>query len=586
MAGVSSLLKSAEATRKKIRAQEVAEVAFEWSQSAKTYDNFVDYSKFLEEQANNASDPSEQLRYRKTIDSARSGYISNEIQRQTIAVLEGRSTNSEKYTVMTDLYGQAVENGDYDLAQNLVSQLDSLSIRIQNEAEAAQRVAGTMATNGVKNLKTLVKKMQSGEELIELSDGTVIKPFAMLGKELSAKGETEADYFGELYRTASAMQALVADAYTGATTQEAVDAIENAFGDVITGEKAFQTAGGKLTLQDMELAYRSALANNPLYSITTARNENTGETEFKLEKNKTEDFAWVRNDDGTYQAVETRAKRLDPLQRLDAQITDRGEFISKEGNYSGGTKKIGRNDAFSIKNRLNNLGYDATQNSDGTLKLIAPDGQTYVATIQPDGSVRYFGEPGQYSGGQAGMYELDILKGGVREVAPDESSIFGEQSVFGGQISKASEEGKRIINSLAGITKPIPGLLSPQAQITNLANDFSGRGIPISGSNLQGSSGLLQNAEQKRAIEEERARAATLPQLQASPTFNLNQTPVQQFAQNGAPIKQLTVTKPVIVPNVSVKTPPVTGNVSVTNNAQTGKVTIKKPVATPKLTVR
>ena len=48
MAGVSSLLKSAAARRQKIQDQQDALVAYEYSQSAKTYDDFqLSYAKDL-----------------------------------------------------------------------------------------------------------------------------------------------------------------------------------------------------------------------------------------------------------------------------------------------------------------------------------------------------------------------------------------------------------------------------------------------------------------------------------------------------------------------------------------------------------
>jgi len=160
MAGVTSLLKAAQATQKKIRTQQDAEVAYEWDLSEKTYDQYLSYKSYLEDTSKNISDPSEALSYRKKINSAYSGYVSNEIQRQSINVIEGKGNNTDKYNTMFGLYDAALKNGNYDLAQSLNLQLDNLSVKIQNEHEQAQRVAGQMAAYEVKSVKALVGAMK------------------------------------------------------------------------------------------------------------------------------------------------------------------------------------------------------------------------------------------------------------------------------------------------------------------------------------------------------------------------------------------------------------------------------------------
>lgn len=607
MASVSSLLKSAETTQKKVRQQQDAEVAYEWSQSAKTYDDFTAYSNYVNNQAGKTADPTEQLGYQKVITTARSGYVSNEIQRQTIDVIEGRATNTQKYSQMVGLYYQAMDSGNNDLVQSLNLQLDNLSLKIQAEAEAAQNAAATMAMNGVKSLSALVDKMKNGTEGLQLPDGTLIKPLAVLNDELATGGDTKAaGYFQEMLHTVTAMQSTIADAYQGATTQDAVDSIESKFGDVLTGTQTFKTAAGNLDMQNIELAYRSALANNPIYSITTTRNDDTGATEYKLQKNKIDNFIWVRNDDGTYQAVNEATKKTSQYQSLDTQVTDNGFIVGTElkpgdqgydkskkiGQIAGGTGTIERNNNLSIKNRLANLGYDATQNSDGTITLVDPSGRQYTATISPDGSVRYFGDTGQLSGGQAGLYEINIFNGNVNEVNPQDASIFGEQSQFGGLISKASDEGVRIINSLAGVAKPVTDLLSPRARIDSISGDgvpyrnpdFSG-GTPIFGSALQGTNGLLQSAQQIRDQKMQafdiQAQQQAAQQLQPATAFNLNQTPVG----NGVN-RSIQIARPVAQPAITVAPVAPTPKVNVAQAPAQPTLGVAKPQAQPTLKVQ
>lgn len=573
MPSTTSLLKSAASTRKKVQQQEDALVAFDWARSGQTYEDFVAYSKYLQNRQDGVTDPSQALTYAKNIVSARRSYVSNELQRQQMAIMEGRGTTQDKLNSVYNLYQQAVDNGDNNLAQNLASQYDSLTIKMQDEAESAQRAAGTLAMNGVKTLDALVKKVTNGDELIELPDGNVIKPISMLNAELQTGGTSEnGQFFKEVFDTITALQTTIADAYNGATTQDAVDAIESKYGDYVNGEKKFKVAGMELTPQDVELAYRSALANNPLYSPQEIRNETTGELQYKLKKNAVDDFTWIRNDDGTYQAVQTRAKVASPFQTLESKITNEGYFLGqtgKEGVGSIGTgEKVKSQSAATIKERLQAQGIVASQNADGTLDLVLPTGEQVKGAIQPDGSVRYFGQPGEFAGGQAGMYEINIFNGNTREVAPDESSIFGQQSVFGGDLSKASDAGSRIVQSLAGVTKPNTELLSPHALITNPGiNDFSGFGSPVGGGNLQGTTNILTSATDKKQEERVKLQAQETAQriLQQSQVANLNQTPVQQSAQNGTPIRQLTVAKPVAPVSVKVSAPQPTSQITRTS---------------------
>lgn len=600
----SSLFKSAASRQAKILSFQDQEAAFEYSQSAKTYDDFVTYSNYIGDRLSTTTDPSQALTYTKAINSAQSGYISNEIQRQSINVIEGGGTNTDKYHAMTDLFYQAADSGNYDLAQSMHLQLDNLSVTIQNEQIAAQRAAGALAMNGVKTLDAFNKLVTKGTDLIQLPDGSYIKPLAMLNAEAAANGETAHGYFQEAYATLIALHQVVADAYTSATTQEAVDSIESKYGDVLNGTKGYIKVAGQtdmLNIQDVELAYRSQLAGNPLYSPTASRDEATGALTYQLKANKVDDFTWVRQDDGTYNAVETRAQVVGPNESLKAQITDDGSFLgatSKSGTSQAYNPKTGKVEEIktsgvpTVGERLNNLGIQATQNNDGTLTLILPDGSVYQGAINPDGSVNYFGQPGQYSGGQAGLYKIDITTGNMREVAPDEASIFGASGQFG-QISKPSDAGVNIIKSLAGVSQNDGKLFGTGSTIGNVfkgipyampqENDFSGLGAPVIGGNLQGTTQLLNHAQQRQDTLQALASAQQL--TQPSNVSNLNQTPVQQFAQNGQPIRQLSVAAPAPTPRLSVATPTPTPHVVVAAPAPTPRIT-SVGVAGPQPTVR
>lgn len=586
MASTTALLKSAASRREKIRAQEDALVAFNWSQSEKTYDQFLAYTDYLNKRLDSTLDPSKALSYTKDIVSARKGYTSNEIQRQTQNVLEGRNSTSDKFEAVKALYFQAQDNGDYDLALSLRGQLDRLNIQQQNENDAAQRAAGTLAMNGVKQLGDMVKLFKDGNKLIEMPDGTVIKPLAMLNNEVTASGDSPYGYFAEARATIQALTQTVYDAYQGATTQDAVDAIAEKYGDIIDGTKGFLKVAGQselLNAQDIELAYRSALANNPLYSPVASYDEATGQQKFTLKKNAVDDFVWIRNDDGTYQGVQTRTKLESPYQNLDTKITNEGYVVRADGTTGTG-EKVKTDDTMSIGNRLKTLGIQATNNSDGTLTITLPTGEQFQGVIQPDGNIRYFGEPGDYSGGQAGLYEINLFTGDKREVSPDETSSFGTRSVFGGNLSNADETGKNIMSSLSGILKPKSDLFSPMAHINGVDTNM-GLGTNASSSAFQGAtSKLLQDSQQlqKTAAAQE---VANNQQIQKAGALNLNQTPVPQTAVNGAPIRQLTV-QPVATPRVTVAAPTPAPSVKVVTTPAPGKVTVDNTPNTTKLVVR
>lgn len=145
MAGTTALLRSAAAAQKKIQAQQDAQVAYDYANSPKTYDDYVKYTDYLTKRSKSVTDPSTALTLQKTFDSAYKGYISNEIQRATIDTLEGRGTSIDKYNKIYGFMDQAMKSGQYDLAQSLNLQLDNLYVNIQNEAQRAQDASQRLA---------------------------------------------------------------------------------------------------------------------------------------------------------------------------------------------------------------------------------------------------------------------------------------------------------------------------------------------------------------------------------------------------------------------------------------------------------
>lgn len=569
MPSVSSLLNSAKSTRKKIAEQQDAQVAYDFSLSAKSYDDFVEYEKYLNSRRPvYADDASKLLTIEKTITAARKAYVSNEIQRQNINIIEGRGDNNTKYEKLVDLFYDAVDNGDYDLAQTLNLQLDNLSVKMQNEAIAAQEKANSAykaaAAADKKVLTNLKKALEDGPGYVTLPDGNEYRTLASIKKEVQETGGltlpdgSPDNPITAAKETAEAIANLVIKEYETAEDQDSIDKLEQKYGSGLEDLYKNLTVdflGQKLNIEDLDAAAVNEEMNNPLYTLQSARNA-TGALEYKLVKNKINDYRYVRDAQGNYVPLATTAKATSPGETLGAQFTDKGELVDPTTNNIRGGEAIAT-EKLSIKDRLTNLGYTvrSEEGQDGQIELVTPQGELVTATIQPDGSIRYFGQPNESSGDNPGLYEIslfgknlgtdarpyNVTPGQVRAVAPDEISDFGEASVFGGQISKASERGENYLDAYRGKLQAI----RPQDLRGNISigNNFSGAGSPITSGVLQNGQFTQRNIRQEKQLKEIQLQAQRDQEqlLQQSQAFNLNQTPVAQFASNGVRINQLKV---------------------------------------------
>jgi len=161
MPSTSSLLRSSASTRKKVLSQQDAEAEYEYSLGYKTYEDYREYDRYLDKRASSTTDPGQALTLQKRRNTAFRGYMGNEIQRQTIGVLEGRQSNTDKYNAMYSLYQNAVSQGLYDQAQTLYLQLGNLDRTIQNEAVAAAGSASASATAAATAVNDEVKAHQA-----------------------------------------------------------------------------------------------------------------------------------------------------------------------------------------------------------------------------------------------------------------------------------------------------------------------------------------------------------------------------------------------------------------------------------------
>lgn len=302
MAGTTALLRSAASARKKVQAQQDAQVAYDYSNSAKTYEDYIRYSDYLQKRAKSVTDPSSALTLQKTADSSYKGYISNEIQRQTINTLEGRGTSVDKYNKIYGFMDQAMKSGQYDLAQSLNLQLDNLGVSIQNESiraqEAAQRLGEAQVKYAEKQSKagaaanlSMGKSLEAGLESLnqafakggQKAYNEAAKSFVQQNKQLieSLTGEKlpkdASTNIGQVIagtiKGIGIYYNMAADSIAMTDPEKAVEYMSKAQ-DIANGTKTYKTPIGDTSYQKaQELA-----ANQSLYG--QVQDKNTGQ--FKL----------------------------------------------------------------------------------------------------------------------------------------------------------------------------------------------------------------------------------------------------------------------------------------------------------------
>lgn len=187
MAGTSALLKSAASRRAAIQNEKNRIADMEWQLSAKTEDDLALYIGHYSDAATKAAG-SDRLTYLNKITSARRSFQSNEIQRASIRVLEGSGTNEDKLVTIENLYNQAVDNGDYDSAQNLRQQFDSLYKTVQSERQQAVNLATSAYNSGYTNVEKYVKDLVNGDASPFGEGGLTMKELGVRIRQVGPEG--------------------------------------------------------------------------------------------------------------------------------------------------------------------------------------------------------------------------------------------------------------------------------------------------------------------------------------------------------------------------------------------------------------
>lgn len=608
MPSVSSLLKQAESARKKKIELEDQLAAYDWSISAKTQDDFLAYTEYLSDRLNSASDPSKALGYQKTITSVRRSFVSHEIQRQTIDVLEGRTNNTNKYNQMVGLYQAAVELGDLDLAQSLRLQLDNLDLRIQSEQQRANSLSSSMASASALSIEDTIDYIkfdsaedgafnyidENGNERVLPTLGALKQIYENGGEEsinevaqlvADATGEGAGNYWDVAQSVIEQIVVMYQDAanIVGADTSKGRTYLKNA-DKIQQGVTTFQVAPGMdgLSYQDIKDAVDASRAGQQLF-IPVQRN---GKNEFK--KTNVTDYVWGRDENGDYKVIEVR-------QEFGDVFTENGNQKIRFTNADGKEELI---DAGKAKERLSQMGFNVKGDS-GSLTLGLTDninntkliqdlqaqgispGTSFDVVIGEGGNLRFV-TPDER------IFDIKLGEGtaALDELTTDEVSIFGRKNL--GQYGRATSEGISLIKQIT------------RQDVKARQSDLLQRSF----TNLQDTSGLLNAAnvtsERLRQAEKERLEAARLIQpsgqvkLGASGTQGLNYTPVpsnaslrvEPISQPTSPLRVSRTTLPTNNLRVTSSAPS-TNNLRVTDRPSQPRLSVSSgPTYTNKLQVR
>lgn len=358
MASTSSLLRSAATAAAKQRDYEDALAAYEWTNSVKTYADYVAYDNYLSNRMNAAIDPGDKLSYQKKIDSARSGYISNEIQRQSINVVEGKISNPDKYNRMVQLYHWAADSGQNDLAQSLRGRIDSLSVTIQNE-QLSSLVGNREALNEA--TKEIDNQVRDAIATIQDNAKFALEQYQELGP-LEFEKQTGVDIFSLIANMINSPDPnnpgliQVYDQAINATPDPAKQrdyALK--FNDLANeGKSGIELPGiGAVSYKDlMDQAQAMSVGQTLFDSVQTAEG-------IKFTKNKTTGYAWGRDASGQYVLM--------PV------LNPKSDFSSNVAN----PKKQGDN--LSYDTLLKGAGFEVTKSGDSL--IVRNSGQFDTAGI-------------------------------------------------------------------------------------------------------------------------------------------------------------------------------------------------------------
>lgn len=552
MASTTSLLKSAVAARKKIQAQEDAQREFEWSISAKTLDDLLDYQGYIEGRIDSSTDASSLLSYQRKLYTTQRSFTTQEIERQSIAILEGTSTSTDKYNSIIGLYQMAENMGDYDSMQSLRLRADNLQQTIFNEQERAQGVAREMANRQVTTMKQLQNSYVYGSPEGKNGD---MDPNIISMRWLSEQIENQGvDYFNSIGAAVSQALGLPQQASFWDAQLALADQMLGAYNDAIATmgdpearqnliearnnftDGSIITIGGKsFGYNDLVFAQQTQAAGNPAFVFAEGTN--------KVIETKTTGYRWAVDQNGNYYIAERRNVSAAPTRKYTYKDPVTGKMVEnadlKQALDAQGIEVISGGDSGEFTLR---------QKSGTNLGIPGLDPTSVIqAYVTDSGALQFIVQNEQ---GQKQIYSLDFDKEG-RIAASEYTAI---QSKFYEDLTMPKAPSvDEFTRNLVKPAQDIAQLLQP------MSPDVPGMSAPAT------SSGVLQQAQNQKLIQQ-------------TAQMNLQATPTPQLNQMIAPNVNLQVAKPPTAPRISVAPTPTPPRLSVQPTTP-GKISV--PNANP-----
>lgn len=301
----TALLRTQASREDSIKKEQDKVVDRDWMLSDKSAEALSWYTTYYQERANEAGDVSEQISFSNKITTATRSSFSAQIQQRAIDVLEGNATTYDKYGTIINLYNQAVDNGDYDLALNLRQQADTAWNTYVTEQQAIGSGYGGGGSGGtsdadkqyIQSVKDYISDVKSGAAPIS-DNGMTLSDVSNILATVGEQG------FQDAARNMGLETSLSPTQLFNAVLQSQIADIEGALEtvtDEVEREKLVKTledlkfknkydfGGAELTADQIQQAYVNEAAGNPMYRFELV------EGQYKPVKNEVTDVALWRN---------------------------------------------------------------------------------------------------------------------------------------------------------------------------------------------------------------------------------------------------------------------------------------------------
>lgn len=421
--GVSSLVKSASTIGNEINTYNDTLQSIQFENNP-TEENLQSYLSYLNGRvtgltsSGSITDMTKALNLQQSMNSAVSKSTSFQIQNESIQVMSGNATSTDKYNYIVSAYQRAAAIGDSTLSQSLESQAYSLSQQIQYEVQASADAAKTLATANAgeqqsvaTNLNESLKQLNndiknSGQKDMNSTVQAWVKANTGALEAMGVKlpNGAQPNYFDLVNGVAGAIYNAHVLAYQAAlpySPQTAMTYLNQAM-DLKNGVSTLPTLGGDLTSQEIQ----GAAANNAEY----AYDQNSG----KLIQTKQTGYSGYDQNGNpvpTYSGNTKQTTFLTPQQttlmnKLGLQFSNNAPNATQKAN---GTTGVG-----------NGVEVEATNTTPAWLqKVLGPNGVSNIYSTDQglvfeadgqDGGKSYY-TVAQDSKGLVGLYENTADKG-------------------------------------------------------------------------------------------------------------------------------------------------------------------------------